>query len=256
MLSDFTPIIHRLDGRTIKVWAVADVHIGAAECDLDGFKAFLKQVEKDPDAYICLVGDLVNNGLRSSSCPTDIYAETMPPSAQVELAAELLEPVKDKILGCVSGNHEHRTRKSTSIDIAAMIMTLLRKPELYRENMAFVRINLERGKTKDHYALLLVHGASANKRKQFDQGAIEGVDAIVGGHVHCGNVGKNMRLVLTQQNTVQVKNIVSLTAVSWLNYGGYGARALYMPKATSCPQALELEFTGTNARDGNIRVVW
>lgn len=31
MLDDFTPIIHQLDGRTIKVWAVADVHIGAKE---------------------------------------------------------------------------------------------------------------------------------------------------------------------------------------------------------------------------------
>lgn len=256
MLSDFTPIVHKLDGRTIKVWAVADVHIGAAECDLDGFRAFLKGIEKDPDAYVVLCGDLCNNGLRSSSCPTDIYSETMPPSAQVELAAELLEPIKDKILGCVSGNHEHRTKKSTDIDLTAVIMSILRKPELYRQNMAFVRINLERGKTKDHYALLLVHGASANKRKQFDQGAIEGVDAIVGGHVHCGNIGKNTRLVLTQQNTVQVKNIVSLTATSWLDYGGYAARALYMPKATSNPQYLELEFTGTNAREGNIRVIW
>lgn len=25
MLSDFTPIVHKLDGRTIRVWAVADV---------------------------------------------------------------------------------------------------------------------------------------------------------------------------------------------------------------------------------------
>ena len=41
MLDDFTPIIHELPGRTIKVWAVADVHIGARECDMDGFKRFL-----------------------------------------------------------------------------------------------------------------------------------------------------------------------------------------------------------------------
>lgn len=40
MISDFTPIVHTLEGRTIRVWAVADVHIGAKECDLDGFKAF------------------------------------------------------------------------------------------------------------------------------------------------------------------------------------------------------------------------
>lgn len=259
--NDFTAIVHRLPGRTAKVYAIADVHIGAKECDMDGFSRFLKRVERERDSYIVLVGDVINNGIRSSSCPTDIYDEVMPPSAQIDKAVELLEPVADRILGAVGGNHEKRSRKSVDFDPMHAIMAILRKSELYRENMAFLRIVLSNStqrhvrSTRDSYSLLLVHGKSANKKRRFAY-AVEGVDAVVSAHTHDGIVEKPARLVFTVQNNVMVKPLVSLTATSWLDYGGYGARGLYLPKATSDPQALVLEWTGSNNREGQMKVIW
>ena len=61
--NDFTAIVHRLPGRTAKVYAIADVHIGAKECDMDGFARFLKRVERERDSYIVLVGDLIKAGI-------------------------------------------------------------------------------------------------------------------------------------------------------------------------------------------------
>lgn len=262
MLDDFTPILHRLDGRTVRVYAVADVHIGARECDLGGFEKFLKRIENDPDAYIVLVGDIINNGIRAASCPTNPYEEAMPPSMQVDKAVELLEPVAGRILGAVGGNHEARSRKAVDLDPMYQIMALLRKPELYRQNMAFLRIVLSKdGRrcsnhgTRDAYTLLLVHGKSANKKRHFAY-SLEGVDAVVSAHTHNGLVEKPARLVFTNRNNVVVKPLVSLTACSWLDYGGYAAASMYLPNATSSPQALELEYTGSNNRDGRIRVMW
>lgn len=262
LLDDFTPIIHRLPGRSIKVYAIADVHIGARECDLDGFERFIKRVASEPDSYIVLVGDLVNNGIRSASCPTDIYDETMPPRAQVDKCVELLQPVADRILGAVGGNHEARSRKAVDLDPAYEVMALLRKPELYRRDMAFLRIVLDNSMAptrthgvRDNYAMLLVHGSTANKKRHFAY-AVEGVDAIVSAHTHDGVVEKPARLVFTTRNNVLMKPLVSLTATSWLTYGGYGAAALYMPKSTSDPQALLLEYTGSNNKEGQIRVIW
>jgi len=253
MLSDFQPIVHKLDGRTIKVWAVADVHIGACESNIGEFRKFLGRIQADSDSYVVLCGDLMNNGVKDSV--TNVYEETMPPSAQVDMCAELLEPIADKILGCVGGNHERRSKKAVDLDPLYAVMCMIRKQELYRQSMAFVRINMERGKTKEHYALLLVHGASANKKRHFAY-SVEGVDAIISGHTHDGVVEKPARLVFTTSNQVHVQPLVSLTATSWVDYGGYASRALFLPKTVSNPQYLELEFTGTNARDGNIRVVW
>lgn len=253
MISDFTPIVHKLDGRTIRIWAVADVHIGARESNTRGFSAFVSRIAKSADDYIVLCGDMVNNGLKDSL--TNVYEETLPPHAQVERAVDLLAPVRDKVLGAVGGNHEARSRKAVDLDPMYAIMLMLGRGELYRQNFAMVRVNLERGKTKDHYGLMLVHGKTANKRRQFAY-AVEGVDAIISGHTHDGMVEKPARLVFTKSNNVVVRPLVSLTATSWLDYGGYAAAALYQPKSTSDPQCLELEFTGSNDRPGSIHVRW
>lgn len=253
MLSDFQPIVHRLDGRTVKVWAVADVHIGAAECDLDGFRAFLKKVENDPDSYIVCAGDLISNGLKTSV--TNVYEETMPPSAQIDLAVELLEPVKDKILCMVSGNHERRSTKDCDIDPGYTIAALLRINERFRQNMAFVRVLLERGNTKENYALMVTHGKSATKKKNFTA-ICEGIDAAIFAHTHTPDITMPARIRFTTSNRVVMHEVISLTCCSFLKTGGYSLSGLYPPQAVSRPQALQLEFTGTNARKGRISVIW
>lgn len=253
MLDDFTPIIHRLDGRTVKVWAIADVHIGAKECDLAGFKRHMARIASDPDSYIVLVGDMMNNGLKDSL--TNVYEEVLPPHAQIEKCAELLEPVKDRILGAVGGNHEARTKRAVDLDPMYAVMCILGKQELYRQNMAFIRVCLTRGRTKDNHTLLLIHGKSERAKRNFAY-SLEGVDAVISGHTHNGIVEKPARIVFTGGNRVVIKPLVSVTATSWLDYGGYAAAAMYRPAATSAPQYLELEFSGSNAVDGQIRVVW
>ena len=255
MLDDFTPIIHTLPGRTIRCWAVSDVHIGAREADIDGFSAFLRKIQADDDSYLVICCDVINNGIRDSV--TNVYQETMPPSEQVRLAAELLEPVADRILGCVGGNHERRTAKAVDLDPMFQVMTLIGKPELYRQNMAFVRVKLKNGEksTQDNYSLLLVHGKTENKKRQLAR-SVEGIDAIVSAHTHNGLVEKPSRICFTKHNNVVVKSVVSLTATSWLEYGGYAAYGLLLPNATSDPQCLVLEYVNSNDRQGSIRVSW
>ena len=252
MVSDYVPIVHTLDGRTIKLWAVADVHIGARECDLDGFSRFVDRVKADPDSYIVICGDLLDNGTRDSI--TNIY-QTLPPSTQIEKAVEILSPIANRILGGVGGNHELRSSKAVDLDPLHTVFVRLGTQDRYRRDFAFLRIILERENIHDHYAVMLIHGKSESKRKQFDY-AIEGVDAVIGGHVHNGSIAKNARLVLTHRNRVVVKPFVSLTATSWLRYGGYAAQGLYKPTATSDPQYLELEFANSNGRHGQMRVIW
>lgn len=251
MIDDFQPIIHHLDGRTIRVHAIADVHIGARECDLQGFTRFLRGLGEDD--YIVLVGDIINNGLKDSL--TNVYEEVIPPSAQIEKAVELLKPVADRILGAVGGNHEARSRKAVDLDPMYAIMLMLGKGELYRTNFAMMRVILANGNIKQRYALMLIHGKTENKKRQFAY-SVEGVDAIISGHTHNGIVEKPARLVFTSRNNVVVKPLVSLTATSWLSYGGYAAAAFYKPAATSCPQCLELEYVTSNDIEGRLRVIW
>ena len=253
MMDDFTPIIHRLDGRTIRVWACADAHIGAREADEGALRDFLSRIAQDPDSYLVLVGDLVNNGIKDSL--TNVYHETMPPSAQIDKAVELLEPVKGKILGAVGGNHERRTTKAVDVDICHTILTLLGKGDLYRPNMAFVRIILRKGNTMTRYAIMLTHGKSRAKNEKFPA-YIEGIDAAIFAHTHTPDVRMPASIRFGTNNKISVHHTVTMTACSWLKAGGYSLSGLYQPPAVSNPQCLELEFANTNNRKGKIRVIW
>lgn len=250
MLDDFVPLTHNLQGRTIRVYAVADVHIGSHECDLEGFRAFLRRVLSESDSFIVLCGDVLDNAVCS---PATVFQGS--PHDAMETAVELLLPLAEdgRILGMVSGNHEQRTSRLADVDISEVLAYRLGVQDVYRQNMAFVRVNLKGNSTQDTYNLLLMHGASKARKDRFH---VEGVDAFISGHTHDPYVSRPARLVFSQKGTIHVKPIVHITCCSFLNYGGYGAAKMYAPKATSCPQSIELEFTNSNNRKGNIRVIW
>ena len=255
MIDDFTPIVHRLEGRPVKLWAVGDVHIGSKECDIASFQKFLEKVRLDSDSYILIVGDILDNCTKDSV--GDIYDTAFAsPMDAIDFTAELFAPVADRILGAVGGNHEFRSTRSTGLDPLYDVFVMLRIQEVYRQNFAFLRVILERNGTHDHYAIYMTHGRTANKQRRFAQSAIEGVDAIVAAHTHDGAVNKNSRMVFSNRNVITMRPFVSLTAASWLNYGGYASRAQCIPTASCDPQALLLDFTGTNGKDGRISVVW
>lgn len=256
MFGDFDPIVRTFEpGRTIKLWSVSDVHIGSRECDLEGFARFVKMVEEDPDSYVVLCGDIINNGVKDSL--TNVYEEVMPPHAQVDTAVEMLNNLaeKSKILSVVGGNHEARSRKSVDLDPMYQICCLLRIPELYRQNMAFLRVRMVNAGVIQTYNILTMHGKSAAKKRRFAY-ALEGVDALITGHTHEGMAEKPARLVFTQKGNVVVRSLISVTATSWLKYGGYGASSMYLPQTTGNPPCLELEWTNSRNRDGKIRLLW
>lgn len=262
MLDDFTPIVHQLDGRTIRLYPIGDTHIGAKESDLDGINKFVESIKSDDDAYVLILGDILNNGLRSASCPTNPYEETMPPSAQIDYAVRLFQPIADKILGCVGGNHERRSIKEVGLDPLYAVCSMLRRKDgstlqdIYRPNMAFIRFNLSRNGVKDHYAVMITHGKTLNKRKQFSS-IVEGIDACIFAHTHTPDVMfAPSRIRFNQRNVVSVHHVISLCACSWLKAGGYSLSGLLTPQITSRPQCLELEFTGSNSRRGQIRIAW
>ncbi len=102
----------------------------------------------------------------------------------------------------------------------------------------------------------MTHGKAEAKQKKFAQAAVEGVDAIIQGHTHDGLIRKNARMVFNSRNRIRVKSTISITASSWLKYGGYAARAQCLPVAVGAPQCLLLDFIGTNRESGEISVVW
>lgn len=240
MHSDFKIITHdfpRCDG--IYIVPISDVHLGAAESMEKEFREFLNMVRETPNIYITLGGDLINNGVRNAvSNPFD---EVYRPREQKKLMTELLNPVRDKILCGVGGNHEARSIKDTDTDITLDIFSKLDIEDRYRANMAFCHIRFGREeKAKQYrinYALGVIHGSgggaltgsAVNKNERFGN-TIDGLDALIVGHTHKPVVTNPQKLrVDISHGIVSLAPFKCITSSSWLNYGGYALNKMLTP---------------------------
>lgn len=261
MLNDFELIKHSFD-RKITVIPVSDVHLGAIEHCEKEWTDFCKAIAAEPDTYIILGGDLVNNSIRTSVA--NPFDETMRPREQKKLMVQRLMPIRDKILCAVSGNHERRSMKDSDMDITYDIMSKLDLEDLYRESVAFMKVSCGKrgdGSPECSYMFCVTHGtgggiytgATVNRNERFGN-IIDGLDCLIVGHTHKGTVSKPSKIVLDARNeTVSMKSYTVVSCVSWLNYGGYAAQKMLLPSQQASPQKLILN----DRRDHkNIEIHW
>ena len=262
MLKDFDMITHSFN-ESITIFPISDVHYGALEHMNKEWLNFCKLVEQTPNAYIILGGDLVNNNVRTCGF-INPYDELVRPREQKKRMVEFLEPIKDRILCAVNGNHEARSIKDDDIDITYDIMAKLDIEDLYRPSMAFMKVSL--GHRKDNspiqsYTFATTHGAgggiytgaTVNRNERFGN-IIEGLDCLIVGHTHKGTVSKPSKIVIDRKNDkVTMSHYTVISMVSWLNYGGYAMQKMLLPAHVAEPQRLKLHM---NQHQKRIEVIW
>ena len=59
----------------VTVFPLADVHMGAEGAEVQAFYALVNQIAKEPNSYVTLQGDLIDNGTRNSV--TNIFKAPM-----------------------------------------------------------------------------------------------------------------------------------------------------------------------------------
>lgn len=244
MWGDFDLIVHKFpEGEDITIVPISDVHAGAKEFMESEFVQFIEKVQKRPNTYLLLGGDLINNGTRSSV--SNIFEETMRPSEQKKYMANLLKPVADRILAAVSGNHERRSGKDADDDPVYDIMCKIDREDVYRENTAFVKIQMGKpenaGQSRPCYVICLTHGhgggmltSGAVLRGERYAFALSGIDALIFGHTHKVFTTISGKINVDRINnkvTVQPFHVINMT--SWLSYTSYAAQKMLLPSVHS-----------------------
>ena len=105
---------------SVQLYSISDWHLGDSNCKLDEIKCTINEIKNHPDMYVLINGDIINNATKSSV--SDIYSDRLNPMEQIELACDLLEPIKDRILAITSGNHENRSYKESGVDIMSFLV--------------------------------------------------------------------------------------------------------------------------------------
>lgn len=249
MIRDFEMVVHRFPREDMTIIPIADVHLGSEECMEKEFIDFIDSIKDKPEVRLVLGGDLIDNGTRNGL--TNVFRATMPPSAQKKEMAKILEPVADKILCAVSGNHERRSGKDADDDPMYDILCKIDREDIYRENIVFMKVQFgERrgdGLRNPTYTIVVTHGAGGG---QLTSGAvlrgerfaytIDNMDALIIGHTHKPFVTAPGKLYIDQRNNiVSVKPFRVVNMTSWLDYTSYAAQKMLLP-TSYCMQTLQL----------------
>ena len=237
LLSDLKPVIAAFPATTqqVHLYGLVDLHIGAKECDMQAAYAWRASVLQDPAGYVTIMGDIINNGLKSSK--TNCYEEVIPPEEQIDVAVEFLRPLKERILAWTGGNREYRTAREAGQDPSRRMAKELGLLHVYRQDVCFLRITL--GTNKRHscksrikqttYLICLIHGATRLKHEKFCY-TLQNVDAILSGHVHQEYTQflTYLKYDFRNDSVVSVPGVICVYA-AFLRPGGYAMRAEYQP---------------------------
>jgi len=247
---DFDLIVHKLDRNLphINIYPIGDLHIGSKEFNLDAFQRWKKMVMDDEFAKVVIVGDIMDMATKNSR--TNIYEATMNPYEQKEWVTNEFGDFKDKILAGIQGNHEYRSNNLLGICPMYDVLAKLDLEDLYRPNMAFIKVNLgsRNADRQCSYNIVLAHGQAKGRTKQFPY-VIDGMDVMITGHFHTPENHIRSKIVIDSKNeSVGMKEFIHLSVPSFTNYGGYVMRGLFIPNDGNKIPILQLDGSKKDVR--------
>lgn len=229
------------------IYILADLHIGDPGCDESEVYDRVKQAADDPYGLVVLNGDLMNFAMRNSV--SDVYGELMSPMQQITYLVNLLKPVKDKIIGVTSGNHEQRTYRSDGIDVTRLVCRELCIEDKYAPEgiLIYVRFGTRSKHTmhngrnpRQWYSIYATHGSGGGRKegakaiRLADMAAIVDADIYIHSHTHLPMVMKQsfFRADSSNCSIQQVPKLFVNTGAA-LGYGGYGQAQEFKPASTA-----------------------
>ena len=229
----------------IEIHPMADLHIGDSVCDFKSIMERIEYIRTTPNAYCILNGDLMDTAIASSI--GDTYGANLQPMDQLKQCAKIFEPIKDKILAVLPGNHENRVYKSDGLDMTEIMCSQLGIASRYSPTTALLFIRFGRntshgGNRKHLYTAYVTHGSGGGRReggkvnRLADLASIVDADIYIHAHTHLPLVFKESFFRVSGSNSsVSLVDKLFVNTAASLNYGGYGDRIGYKPSSKKSP---------------------
>lgn len=176
---------------------------------------------------------------------SDVYTETLTPMQQLRRAADLFEPIANRILGATTGNHCERIVKTDSIDLMELLARELGFAYCAEGLLLFVRVGEQSG-GKHHrpacYTIYVSHGTGGGRTLGGKVNAVERMTGIIDAdiyvmsHVHTPSVSRQAyyRTDAKNSSVQRVERMLVVTGAT-LNYGGYAQRYGFVPASLMTP---------------------
>ena len=227
-----------------RIYILSDLHLGSAHHDKQTREQFFEEVQAEENRYLIVNGDIINNAIKHSK--SDIYSETINPDEAVSKTVELLEPVKDKILVIIDGNHEDRTYRESGISIMKFVAMQLWIEDLYAEPAykLFVSLGKNQGRDcrKTCYAIYGKHGNGGARTEGGKMNYLSRMshttdaDVYVHSHTHIPAAFRKSYFMSDYRNKKSTKkDRLFVNSNAFMLFGGYGEKKGYAPSSTQYP---------------------
>lgn len=144
-------------GSVVRVYALADIHLGSALCDEALLQETVRQIARDPLAYWVGLGDMcewINRRdprHRESRLAEWLWGKDDLAAAQRARLLEVLAPIRGKCLALVKGNHEDAILQHAETDVYYSVVEAMRVEgqELALGASGFVTLTIQRQSFRD-----------------------------------------------------------------------------------------------------------
>lgn len=208
----------RVESERAYIADISDIHVGNIYHNREAFEKFISQVKTIDNLYLIIGGDSADNATTSSA--SSVFEQIEHGGDQVLTAYRLLEPIKDRILFCRSGNHGYeRALKHNRLIPEQMLAELLGVP--FYHGMASVFFNVNKN--------LYVIGTWHNSKKP-DKMEWLHTDITFYEHLHKTTYERTM--VAEPNRIAKAWSLIEHLDVqtgSFLGWGGYSADKGYRP---------------------------
>lgn len=239
--------------KQVRIVPLSDPHYGSPLFSLQHWRETLAFIADNEDVYAICNGDLCESSLRTSK--GDIYQQVGSPQDQRDWMIHQLMPIKHKILGMTTGNHEYRIYNETGIDISKDIAERLKVP--YRSEGIMLKVSFGRGnsghKTKPYvYFVYATHGYGGARTKSAKAVKVERLatwlhaSVYIMSHDHVVNVAPDVYLVPDnrthqdkdtgfQVGKIKAHRKMLVKSNAYLKWGGYSERGGFPPVDLETP---------------------
>lgn len=235
-LSDKIPIIVNTPREYdyITLYFIHDIHYGAENFNAKKFERLRKRILDDDRAYVCIIGDLMDNAIPDSK--SSVFTQTVPPAVQKEWVVDLLKELGNKVIAVVPGNHEsNRSTRKCGLYPLYDACLLAGMSDRYRDTYAIADIGVGKArkdpKKQVHYVVQIQHKAK-DLKSYSSADFTDGIDIFAYGHDHDPSDKPRKKIVYDAKNkSIYERNIEVIDCGACLTHSGYGAKEGYRPQS-------------------------
>jgi hypothetical protein len=251
----------------INLIPLGDCHIGNSCCNLDALKDMVRWIQDKPQTYWLGMGDYIDaiNYRDPRFDPKTVSPKYMQEGdidkiiqLQIGDFVELIEPIRDKCLGLLRGNHEETIRKYYMYDVLYEIikeLDLSRKLLFYDVATLRLVFNRNRSASSHSYDVFCAHshiggrtyGHKSNRIRELHGQHRADIYLLAHAHIKLGQIG--MQNYYNKAGVLCRRKIIDAWTGGFLEgyqkgKSGYVEKALYPPSDIGVVRVMLQPFTG------------